>query len=159
MGQPFMPVRGVIGTDYLKVRPDFKVIKNPYGDDNIVLIPPLRPDIALIHSYAADNEGNVLVDEFENEPLLARAARQVFVSTEEIVTPQELRNKNHGVIIPSIYIDGIILTPKGAAPTRCRDYYPYDEEEIKTYLKAAREKETFKEYVKELLAQGGKNND
>ncbi len=158
MGQPFMPVRGIVGTDYLKIRPDFKVIDNPYGDDQVVLIPAIRPDISIIHSFAADDKGNVLVDEFENEPLLARASRRVFVSTEEIVSTKELKNRDYGIIIPSLYIDGVVLMPGGATPTRCRNYYPYDEAEIKSYLKAAKEKESFKEYIGKLLATGGVNN-
>lgn len=143
-----MPVRGIVGTDYLKIRPDFKVITNPYGSDQVVLIPPIRPDIAIMHSFAADTAGNVLVDEFENEPLLARASRKVYVSTEEILPSlSDLKKKDYGLIIPAVHVAGVILLPGGAKPTRCRHYYPYQEDEIKSYLKASKDKDSFKEYL------------
>src|SRR3954449_4087741 len=59
-GVPFMPLRGLIGSDVLKHRPDWKVIDNPFdGDDPIVLLPALKPDVALFHAPLADREGNV----------------------------------------------------------------------------------------------------
>ena len=61
-GVPFMPLRGLIGTDVLKNRPDWKVIDNPFGDDDpIVLLPAIKPDVALFHAPMADREGNVWI--------------------------------------------------------------------------------------------------
>lgn len=156
MGLPFMPVRGIVGTDYPAVRKDFKVIQNPYGEDQVALVPPLRPDIALIHSFAADQEGNVLVDSFENEPLLARASRQVYASTEQIVSTGALKSRE-GTLIPAPYIEGVILLPGGARPTGCREFYPYEEESLHAYLQAARKKDMFLSYVERLLQEGGEN--
>ncbi len=154
MGLPFMPVRGIVGTDYIAVRQDFKMIKNPYGEDQVVLVPPLRPDIALIHSFAADTEGNVLVDHFENDPLLARASRQVYASTEQILPAGTLKSME-GTFIPAHYIEGVILLPGGARPTGCRGFYPYGEESLHAYLQAAGKKDTFLSYVDRLLQEGG----
>ncbi len=154
MGLPFMPVRGIVATGYTAVRPDFKVINNPYGQDQVALVPPLRPDIALIHSFAADTEGNVLVDRFENDPLLARASRQVYTSTEQIVSTETLKTME-GTLIPAPYIKAVILLPGGAMPTRCGNFYPYREERILGFLKASREKSSIREYVNTLLEEGG----
>src|SRR6185436_10984851 len=65
-GVPFMPLRGLIGTDVLKNRPDWKVIDNPFGDDDpipdpIVLLPAIKPDVALFHAPFADRDGNVWI--------------------------------------------------------------------------------------------------
>ena len=62
-GVPFMPLRGVLGSDILAHRPDWKVIDNPFADggDPIVLLPALQPDIAAFHGVMADEEGNVFV--------------------------------------------------------------------------------------------------
>src|SRR2546421_11580993 len=61
-GVPFMPLRGLIGSDVLQHRPDWRVIENPFGqDDPIVLLPALNPDVALFHAPMADREGNVWV--------------------------------------------------------------------------------------------------
>src|SRR6266852_1101263 len=61
-GVPFMPLRGIIGSDLLAQRPDWKVMDNPFGaSDPIVLLPAIRPDVALFHAPIADREGNVWV--------------------------------------------------------------------------------------------------
>ncbi|HZF76727.1 MAG TPA: CoA transferase, partial [Acetobacteraceae bacterium] len=63
-GVPFMPLRGLIGSDILAHRPDWRVMPNPFGDgasDPIVLLPALQPDVAAIHGVMADEEGNVWV--------------------------------------------------------------------------------------------------
>ena len=61
-GVPFMPLRGLIGSDVLKHRPDWKVIDNPFGnDDPIVLLPAIKPDVALFHAPMADRDGNVWI--------------------------------------------------------------------------------------------------
>jgi glutaconate CoA-transferase, subunit A len=154
MGLPFMPVRGIVGTDYTAIRQDFKVIQNPYGEDQVALVPPLRPSIALIHTFAADRAGNVLVDSFENDPLLARASRQVYASTEQIVPAGALKSMA-GTLIPAPYIKGVILQPEGARPTGCRGFYPPMEESLHAFLQAAREKDSFRTYVDHLLEEGG----
>ena len=87
-GIPFMPVRGLLGTDYLKVRPDFKVISNPFQEEEeIVLVPAIRPDVLIFHAYQADTEGNVVASGLQNNRLLAQAARKVIVTVEEVVEP------------------------------------------------------------------------
>src|SRR2546428_7569922 len=61
-GVPFMPLRGLIGSDVLAHRPDWKVIDNPFGnDDPIVLLPAIKPDVALFHAPMADRDGNVWI--------------------------------------------------------------------------------------------------
>ena len=147
MGLPFMPVRGIIGTDYMQIRPDFKVIDNPYGEDKIVVVPAIVPDIALIHAKKADSSGNVLVDRFENDPLLARASKRVFVSCEEMVPNVYEVFTKEDIIIPSIYINKVVLLPGSARPTGCEGYYDLDDEAIRAYLKAAKDDASMFEYM------------
>lgn len=149
-----MPVRGVAGTGYPEIRPDFKIIDNPYGEDEVVLVPPLRPRASLIHSMAADPKGNILTDAFDNDALLARASRQVYASTERIVGEEELKTLP-GVVIPAAYIKGVILLKGGGKPTRCRGFYPYGEKDLLAYLEAARDRAAFEGYVGNLLQEGG----
>lgn len=150
MGLPFLPVRGLIGTDYLRIRPDFQIIKNPYGDDELVAIPAIKPDLLLMHAYKADRSGNVLTDKRESDPLLARAAEHVIATAEEIVPA--LEPEADKVIIPGIYIDAVVHLPGGAKPTACPGYYEIQDEEIRRYLQAARTPETFARYLEEFLA-------
>src|SRR6266550_6473624 len=74
-GVPFMPLRGLIGTDVLKNRPDWKVVDNPFGsDDPIVLLPAIRPDVALFHAPMADCAGNVWIGRQRELAVMAHAA-------------------------------------------------------------------------------------
>ncbi len=147
MGLPFMAVRGIIGTDYLHIRPDFKVIDNPYGEDKVVVVPAIVPDVALIHAKKADFSGNVLVDRFENDPLLARASKSVFVTCEEMVPSVYDVVTREDIIIPSIYVTKVVLLPGGARPTRCAGYYDLEDEAIRNYLKAAKEDASMSDYL------------
>jgi len=151
MGLPFMPVRGLIGTDYLRIRPDFKVIKNPYGEDDLVAIPAIRPRLALIHGFKADRYGNVLTDKRESDPLLARAADRTVASVEEIVA--EVVPERDRIVIPGVYVDAVVHLPGGAWPTACPGHYDADDGEIRRYLAAAKTPEAFRQYLEEFLAQ------
>lgn len=147
---PFLPVRGLIGTDYLRIRPDFKIIKNPYGEDDLVAIPAIKPDLLLMHAYKADPAGNVMTDKRESDPLLARAAERTIAAVEEVVPA--LEPEADKIIIPGIYIDAVVHLPGGAKPTACPGYYEIKDEEIRRYLQAAKAPETFRRYLEELLA-------
>src|SRR5213595_704492 len=82
-GVPFMPLRGLIGSDVLKHRPDWKVVDNPFGnDDPIVLLPALRPDVALFHAPMADRDGNIFIGRDRELATMAHAAAQTVVTVE-----------------------------------------------------------------------------
>src|SRR5664279_3760721 len=84
-GVPFMPLRGLIGSDVLKNRPDWKVLDNPFGnDDPIVLLPAIRPDVALFHAPMADREGNVWVGRQRELVTMAHAAKLSLITVEKI---------------------------------------------------------------------------
>src|SRR5438105_11823479 len=74
-GVPFIPLRGLIGSDILAHRPDWRVIDNPFGNnDPIVLLPALKPDVALFHAPLADRDGNVWIGQQRDLALMAHAA-------------------------------------------------------------------------------------
>src|ERR1700691_6002033 len=84
-GVPFMPLRGLIGSDVLAHRPDWKVLDNPFGnDDPIVLLPALRPDVALFHAPMADRAGNVFVGIQRELIGMAHAAQKTIVTVEKL---------------------------------------------------------------------------
>ena len=86
-GVPFMPLRGLIGSDLLRVRPDWQVIDNPLADgggDPIVVLPALRPDVALFHAPYADEHGNVWLGARRELVTMAHAAREALVTVEEV---------------------------------------------------------------------------
>src|SRR6516162_1587428 len=74
-GVPFMPLRGIIGSDVLTQRKDWKVVDNPFGrDDPIVLVPAIKPDVALFHAPLADRDGNVWIGRDRELATMAHAA-------------------------------------------------------------------------------------
>src|ERR1041384_2106002 len=84
-GVPFMPLRGLLGTDVLKNRPDWKVMDNPFGnDDPIVLLPAIKPDVALFHAAMADRAGNVFVGRDRELLTMAPAASRTLATVERI---------------------------------------------------------------------------
>src|SRR6185437_3839939 len=85
-GVPFMPLRGIIGSDILGHRPDWKVIDNPFDDtaDPLVLLPALSPDIAVFHAAMADANGNVWVGRRRELATIAHASKRVLATVERI---------------------------------------------------------------------------
>lgn len=153
MGIPFIPVRGFIGSDYLRVRKDFKVLKDPYSEEEILVVPPLAPDLALIHAIKGDRYGNLLLERTEDDQLLVKAAKRVIASVEEVVDTTELKQSTEGVFIPSLYIDAIVPLPYGAHPTDCRGHYALDETHLQEYLEAAQSPEGFQGYLEKYVYQ------
>jgi glutaconate CoA-transferase subunit A len=148
---PFLPVRGLLGTDYMVIRPDFKVIVNPYDDrETIAIVPSIRPDVALFHAYKADTDGNVIAHPSQNNRLLAQAARRTIVSVEEVVSPQELKREG-GSVIPSVFITAIVQAPAGAHPTACPGRYPIDTAHIYKYAEASKSEEAWAEYLRKYV--------
>ncbi|MBL4666288.1 MAG: hypothetical protein JKY04_02835, partial [Sneathiella sp.] len=83
-GLPFMPLRGIIGSDILKNHPDWKIIQNPFTseDDKIVAIPAIKPDVALFHAPFADREGNVWIGRRRELVHMTQASKTAYVSVE-----------------------------------------------------------------------------
>jgi glutaconate CoA-transferase, subunit A len=136
-GLPFMPIRSVQGTDFLKLHPEFKTMTCPFTGEQLVLVPALKPDVALIHAHYADEHGNLHI---EGPPvadiLFAKASKKVIVTVEEIIPHQELAKL--GVTIPYFYVTAICEVPYGAHPTSCYPRYAYDREHTKHYYHSAK---------------------
>ncbi|SDE28597.1 glutaconate CoA-transferase subunit A [Paenibacillus sp. UNCCL117] len=158
MGIPFIPVRGLLGTDYMAVRDDFRVLANPYDvREEIAIVPALRPDVALLHGYKADRLGNVVASPSQNNRLLAQASAFTIVSVEELVPPEELRAVP-GSFIPSVYVGAVVVAPGGAWPTACPGSYGIDEEHMRLYMEAARSEAAFDAYLSRYVREAAEGN-
>lgn len=143
-----MPVLGHVGSDYPRLRPDFKVIQDPYSGRQVLLVPPIVPDVALIHALRADPEGNLLLEETEDDALLAQASRRVIASAEEIVPPEALRASPRGTFLSGIHVSAVVHLPGGAHPTTCRGAYALDDMAIREYVAAAQAEAAFEAYLR-----------
>ena len=132
----------------------------PYTGDELVLVPALQPDIAILHAQYADKHGNLHI---EGPPvadiLSAKAAKKVIATVEKIVPREELARK--GVTIPYFYVTAISEVACGAHPTSCYPFYGYDREHTARYYDAARvSHEAFAEqYLKPFVFDTGTNED
>jgi glutaconate CoA-transferase subunit A len=143
-----MPVPGHVGSDYDRLRPDFRVIDNPFDPrQRILLVPAIRPDLSLIHALAAAADGTLLLDHMEDDALLAQASRVVIASAERIVPVAELRRAAEGVVLEGIHVAGVVELPGGAHPTLARGVYEVDAKHLEEYARAARDDAGFAGYL------------
>lgn len=128
-GLPFIPLRGLLGSDVLKHRHDWKIVQNPFADkeDPIVLLPALRPDVALFHAAAADREGNVWFGRRREVMVMAHASKQVLVTVERVLETCFFdREELVAGVLPALYVDAIAIVPKGAWPLGLDEAYAPD---------------------------------
>jgi glutaconate CoA-transferase, subunit A len=148
-GVPFMPLRGIIGSDLMAERPDWRVIDNPFaGDDPIVLLPAIQPDVALLHAPMADRDGNVWIGRQRELATMAHAAKKTVVTVEKIVDGNLLDDRELAAgTLSGFYIDAIAVAEKGCAPLGLPDYYAADLDHIAEYARLAATTEGFARYL------------
>jgi len=148
-GVPFMPLRGLIGSDVLKHRPDWRVIDNPFGnDDPIVLLPAIRPDVALFHAPMADRAGNVWIGAQAELKTMAHAAGKTVVTVEKIADGDLLDDPAlRAGTIPGFYVEAVAVAERGAWPLPLADHYPADDAHLAEYVKLAATEEGFAAYL------------
>lgn len=148
-GVPFLPIRGIIGSDLVKSRPDWKVIDNPFGqNDPIVVVPAIHPDIALFHAPEADRFGNVRIGRRRELVTMAHAAKATLVTVERISETSLLNDEDSAAgVLPALYVSKIAVAPRGAWPIGLWGEYPPDTAEIARYAAMAQTPEGFAAYM------------
>jgi glutaconate CoA-transferase, subunit A len=147
MGVPYIPVRGLAGTDVFERRDDMIMARNPFDDDEVnVVAVAQNPDIAILHARKADKDGNALLRRHGEDVMIAQASNRVIITTEEIVdriTPDDIG----GDYISAINVTAVVHTPCGAHPTGVDGYYDMDREHIEEYIAASTDDESFRAYL------------
>jgi acyl CoA:acetate/3-ketoacid CoA transferase alpha subunit len=138
---PFLPLRSGLGSDVMRVNPDLKTVRSPYGGEELVAVPPIELDVALVHVNRADasGAGQVLGPDLYFDDVYLRAARRRFVSCERVVPTEDLV-KEGSVRTLRVYrsmVDGVVEAPRGAHFTSCPPDYDRDEAFQREYAKAA----------------------
>lgn len=148
-GVPFMPLRGLIGSDVLRERPDWTVIDNPLGDnDPIVLLPAIKPDVALFHAPMADRNGNVWIGRQRELATMAHASAATVVTVEKIHDGDLLADPVLAAgTLPGFYVDAVAVAPRGAWPLLLPDHYGADAAHLAEYARLAATPEGFAEYL------------
>jgi glutaconate CoA-transferase subunit A len=124
MGVPFLPMRSMIGSDLVSQRPEVREIKCPFTGESLLLIPALNPDVAIIHVQRCDPYGNAHIDGLQFMDIdLAMAAKRVILTTERIVSNQQIRRTPDQTKIPFFTVEAVVEVPYGSAPHECGGHY------------------------------------
>jgi glutaconate CoA-transferase subunit A len=124
MGVPFLPMRSMMGSDLIGRLPDARVIDCPFTGEKLVLVPALNPDFALIHVQRCDAYGNAQIDGLPFMDIdLAMAANRVILTTERIVSNDQIRRSPDQTKIPFLAVDAVVEVPFGSAPHECYGLY------------------------------------
>ncbi len=155
-GVPFMPLRGILGSDVLKYRPDWRVIDNPFADqpsaegDPIVLLPAIKPDVTLIHAPMADRAGNVWIGRQRELATMAHAAARTIVTVERIFDGDLLADPVLAAgVLPGFYVERIAVAENGCWPLGLPDHYAADLAHLAEYARMAATPDGFRRYLDE----------
>jgi glutaconate CoA-transferase subunit A len=126
-GLPFLPLNPTAATDLERANPNYRRVRNPYGDGEVLTVPALHPDVAILHVQRADAEGNChLWGILGEQKEAALAAERVIVTAEEIVDPQVIRSDPNRTLIPGLVVDAVCHVPFCAHPSYTQGYYDRD---------------------------------
>ncbi len=134
---PFMPLKGIIGTDFPKVRDDIKQFEDPLGSGTqLMALPKIDLDVALLHVPYADELGNgniagaVWLDDD-----MAKIAKKTIITCEKLVELEDIKHLPGKAQLPMQTTQAVVKVPFGSHPTSCYPNYTFDPKHIQTYLK------------------------
>jgi glutaconate CoA-transferase, subunit A len=153
---PFLPTRAGLGSDVMAIHPDLRLVRSPYEDgEELVAMPAVPLDVALVHMNRADARGNAqyLGPDLYFDDLFLMAARRRFLSCEKIVATADLSKEGsvHTLRIHRGMVDGVVETPGGAHFTECPPDYGRDEAFQGEYAATARDPEAWAAFEKRYL--------
>ncbi len=127
MNLPFFPIRSYFETDLPIANPLIRQIRSPYGDDLVYAVPPLKPDVSIIHAQRADEHGNTQIWGLLGcQKEAAFAAQRVIVVVEELVSEEVIRADPNRTAIPGLIVEAVVVEPFGAHPSYAQGHYDRD---------------------------------
>jgi len=147
---PFAVLRGYVGTDLPEVTPTIAPIRCPFTGEELVAVPALRPDVAIIHAQQADRRGNVAIwgiVGIQQEAVLS--ARRAIVTVEEVV--DELVPHPFQVVLPAVTVAAIAVVPGGARPSYAHGYYERDNAFYEAWDPISRDRDRFTEWMQRYI--------
>ena len=135
-GLPFLPVRGVRGSDIIRLHPEYGEVRCPFTGETLVAVPALRPDVVLLHAPLADRRGNLHLEQpYVLDERFAAASGTVVATAERIAGTEEVAAS--GITIPAHLVAAVSEVPFGAHPSSCYPAYAYDRPHLAGYVRAA----------------------
>ena len=152
---PFLPSRAGLGSDVMRVNPELQTVRSPYGDEELVAVPAITLDAALVHLNRADPTGNAayLGPDLYFDDLFCTAAEKAYVSCERIVSTAELARAGlQRLKVHRWMVDGVVEAPRGAHFTSCVPDYDRDEAFQREYVAAAKDEHAWATFVDTYLS-------
>ena len=149
-GLPFLPMNQTGATDLEKSNPNIKRIPDPYGGKDVIVVPALNPDVAIVHVQRADKNGNAhLWGIIGEQKEAAFAAKKVILTAEEIVDEEVIRSDPNRTMIPGIVVSAVCHVPFASHPSYSQGYYDRDNEFYLAWDKISESKELTQKYLDE----------
>ena len=124
---PFFPLRSYFETDLPKANPLIRPIRSPFGEETVYAVPPLKPDVTVVHAQRADADGNTQMWGLLGcQKEAAFAAERVIVVVEELVDEAVIRADPNRTVIPGLIVDAVVVEPFGAHPSYVQGAYDRD---------------------------------
>jgi glutaconate CoA-transferase subunit A len=153
MGLPFLPVVGVRGTDVRRLHPEYAEVTCPFTGQVLVAVPPLVPDVALLHAPLGDQRGNLHLEQpYVLDERFAGASRMVVATVDRLASSDEVAAA--GVTVPGHLVAAVAEVPFGAHPSSCYPHHAYDRRHLADYLAAAADPESLRRYLDEWVMVG-----
>ncbi len=150
MKLPFFPLRSYTGSDLPGANPLIRLVDSPYGDERIAVVPPVNPDVAIIHAQRADVEGNTqLWGLLGIQKEAAFAADKVIVVVEEIVDQSVIRADPNRTLIPGLIVDAVVHEPFGCHPSYVQGYYDRDNAFYLAWDEISRDQQKTEDWLQE----------
>jgi glutaconate CoA-transferase subunit A len=147
---PFFPLRSYVGSDIPGVNPRIRFVESPYGDGSIAVVPPLNPDVVIVHAQRADRQGNThLWGLLGVQKEAAFAAHHVIVVVEEIVDEAVIRSDPNRTIVPGLVVNAVVHEPYGAHPSYVQGYYDRDNDFYLQWDKISRDEAALQAWLEE----------
>ena len=151
IGIPYIPCRSMLGTDTFR-RSAAKEVRCPFTGRKLAALPALYPDVALIHVHASDCYGNCRIRGITvADGDLARASKRVIISTERIISNDEIRMTPEATVIPSFCVDAVCEAPYGVYPGNMPGEYFSDEEHLQEWLRVEKNENELRAFLKKYI--------
>lgn len=149
-GLPFMPMNPTAAGDLERANPQYRTVKDPYSDQEVITVPALNPDVAIIHVQRADSDGNAQIWGIIGEQKEAAfAAKRVILTAEEIVSEDVIRSDPNRTLIPGFIVDAVCHVPYAAHPSYTQGYYDRDNAFYLEWDAVSREKDSVRAYLEQ----------
>lgn len=151
-GLPFFALRSGRGTGLEHVNPNIKTVSCPFTGELLSAVPPLKPDVAIVHAQRADEEGNLHVWGVVGDLREAVfSAKKVIATVEEVVDGAVIRSDPNRTVVPGFRVNALVVAPYGAHPSFAQGYYDRDNSAYLDWDSRCRSEASVKEYLDEWI--------